>query len=570
VVGYSRLMGEDEAGTLDALKTLRKELVAPEIAKHKGRIVKLMGDGLLAEFGSVVEAVECAVAIQTAMPKRNAGMSAERGIQLRIGINLGDVIVEGGDIYGDGVNVAARLEGLAAPGGICIADRVHEQVESRLDCHFTDAGEQTIKNIARPIRIWRWSAGSAEHAGEPRTGKALPLPDKPSIAVLPFTNMSGDPEQEYFSDGITEDIITELSRFRSLFVIARNSSFTFKGKAVDVKDIGERLGVAYIVEGSVRKAGNRVRVTAQLVEAATGNHLWAERYDRQLEDIFEVQDDVVKAVVGVLPAKVNAAIIASLKRRHPESLTAYELLLRAQSLWTKNRTDPELIGLLEQSLRIDGQSALAHGMLALAYALKALVPSGETSIENCFQHVRESAHATFDLDDSDALALAFASQALMVCGDFDESERWAETAATLNPNDSRVLETVGCVLNYLGKQEEAVRLFHDAERLDPADNSIRRENWSDLFFMSERYEKVVELFPGWKNLPDEQFAVLAAAHAQLGHEQEARTAADEYLRRTGLGEADAKLALTVHLGMCRRAEDRQRWLDGYRKAGLVP
>ena len=279
VVGYSRLMGEDDAGTLAAVKALRKELFAPTVAGHHGRIVKLMGDGALVEFPSVVDAVECAVAVQQAMAERNAGVPDDKCIALRIGVNLGDIIIEGNDIYGDGVNVAARLQELAAPGGIALSATAHEHAIAKIDIGFRDGGEHDLKNITKPVRIYHWSDDADRQPGIVDTKDTLPLPDKPSIAVLPFTNMSGDPEQEYFSDGITEDIITELSRFRSLFVIARNSSFTFKGQAVDVAEVGRKLGVKYVVEGSVRRAGNRVRVTAQLLEASTGNHLWAERYE---------------------------------------------------------------------------------------------------------------------------------------------------------------------------------------------------------------------------------------------------------------------------------------------------
>jgi adenylate cyclase len=278
VVGYSRLMGEDEAGTLERLKSLRRELVQPRIAERGGRIVKLMGDGLLAEFPSVVEAVLCAVEIQHAMPGREAAVAEEQRITLRIGVNLGDVIVEGSDIYGDGVNVAARLEALADPGGVCLSGPAFDTVDGKLDAAFEDIGEQTMKNIAKPVRVYRLRSASPQEAPPRQPAGSPPLPDKPSIAVLPFTNMSGDPEQEYFSDGITEDIITELSRFSSLFVVARNSTFSYKGRSVDIRRIARELGVRYVLEGSIRRAGGRVRITAQLIDSSSGNHIWAERY----------------------------------------------------------------------------------------------------------------------------------------------------------------------------------------------------------------------------------------------------------------------------------------------------
>ena len=296
VVGYSQLMGADEAGTLARLQALRAEAVDPAIAEHNGRMVKLMGDGALVEFGSVVDAVECAVEIQHAVAEAAGEMAADQRIVFRIGVNLGDVIVEGDDIYGDGVNVASRLQEIAEPGGVCISGSVFEQIKGKLDAAFDDMGAQDVKNIAEPVRAYRWAHAVAGPARE----APLALPDKPSLAVLAFDNLSGDPEQEYFSNGIAEDIITELSKYRSLFVIARNSSFEFKGRAVNVRTIGRELGVQYIVEGSVRRAGKRVRITAQLVEAATGNHVWAERYDRDLEDIFAVQDEVTRAIVTAI------------------------------------------------------------------------------------------------------------------------------------------------------------------------------------------------------------------------------------------------------------------------------
>ncbi|MCZ6591554.1 MAG: adenylate/guanylate cyclase domain-containing protein, partial [Alphaproteobacteria bacterium] len=296
VVGYSRLMGEDETGTLNALKMHRAEFVHPTVAEYRGRIVKLMGDGALVEFPSVVDAVECAVVVQRGMEERNAAIPDSRRITYRIGINLGDVIIDGDDIYGDGVNVAARLEGEADPGGICISGDAYRQVLGKIDFAFEDLGERTLKNIAEPVRIYQWSVGKSAAVGKTQPNQNPPLPDKPSIAVLPFENMSGDPEQEYFSDGITEDIITALSKFRWFFVIARNSTFVYKGQAIDIKQVGSELGVRYVLEGSVRKAGNRVRITAQLIEAETGNHLWAERYDRNLEDIFELQDEITDTI----------------------------------------------------------------------------------------------------------------------------------------------------------------------------------------------------------------------------------------------------------------------------------
>ena len=310
VAGYSRLIGEDEAGTLGRLKAVRARVIDPAIDEHRGRIVKTTGDGILVEFGSVVDALRCATEVQSAMAERNSAAQPETVIEFRIGINVGDIVVEDGDIFGDGVNVAARLEALADPGGICVSARVQEDTAGRLDLTFDDMGEQSLKNIARPVHVYRVRLTSTEttHKATPSAGAPLlALPDKPSIAVLPFANMSNDPEQEFFADGIAEDIITALSRYPSLFVIARNSCFTYKGRAVDVKQVGRELGVRYVLEGSLRKSGSRIRVTAQLVEAETGNHVWAERYDRDLADIFAVQDEITEAVtIAIAPAIANA------------------------------------------------------------------------------------------------------------------------------------------------------------------------------------------------------------------------------------------------------------------------
>jgi adenylate cyclase len=312
VAGYSRLMGADEEGTLSRLNVHRREFLEPKIADHRGRIVKRTGDGVLIEFASAVDATRCAVEIQHGMVERNALVPQDKRIELRIGIHVGDVMIEDGDIFGDGVNIAARLEGIASPGGICISDDAYRQVRGKLDANFQDAGEHELKNIARPVQVYQLHPG-----GDAKQAPALALPDKPSIAVLPFQNLSGDPEQEYFADGMVEDIITGLSRIKWLFVIARNSTFTYKGRPVDVKQVGRELGVRYVLEGSVRKATDRVRITGQLVDTATGAHVWAERYDRRLEDIFALQDEITLNVVGAIEPSLRYAEIERVKRKRP-------------------------------------------------------------------------------------------------------------------------------------------------------------------------------------------------------------------------------------------------------------
>ena len=354
VAGYSRLMEMDESGTLQGLRTYRAELIDPQIAVHNGRLVKTTGDGLLVEFGSVVDALRCAAEVQAGMAERNATVSAEKRIEFRIGINVGDIVIEDDDILGDGVNVAARLEGLAEPGGICVSGRVQEDVAGRLDLAFEDMGEQTLKNIGRRVRVYRVRDIAAPKSSSAPASPALALPDKPSIAVLPFQNITGDPEQEYFVDGMVEEIITALSRIRWLFVLARNSSFTYKGQVVDVKRVGRELGVRYVLQGSVRKAGNRVRITGQLIEAETGAHLWAERFDGLLEDVFDLQDKVASSVAGVLEPALQAAEIRRSVERPRSDLTAYDLYLRALSLYEGGRAGvQEALELLGRAIERD-------------------------------------------------------------------------------------------------------------------------------------------------------------------------------------------------------------------------
>ena len=377
VVGYSRLMGEDEIGTFQRLKKLRKKLVQPQITECKGRVVKLMGDGLLAEFHSAVEAVRCAVAIQQGMAALEAEQTDDDRIQLRIGVNLGDVIIEGSDIYGSGVNIAARLEGLADPGGICISGKVHDEVGGKFSATFEDLGELKVKNILDPVRVYRWANnnthnthGAAETvpstAGLASGIGSFSLPDKPSIAVLPFDNMSGDPEQDYFADGLTEDIITELARFQSFFVIARNSTFVYKGKSVNVGKVGRDLGVAYIVEGSVRKAGNQVRITAQLIEAASGNHIWAEHYDHDLTNIFDLQDKVTQSIVAAIPGRLESADHNRIKRKRPEDMAIYDYVLHGKMFHHRSTKDDNIAALevLNKAIELDPEFSESYAWKA--------------------------------------------------------------------------------------------------------------------------------------------------------------------------------------------------------------
>src|SRR5215469_3761081 len=412
VAGYSRLIGADEGGTLERLRGLRRELLDPKIAEYRGRLVKTTGDGLLVEFGSVVDALRCAVEVQREMAGRNTGVPPDSRIEFRIGINVGDIVVEDDDIFGDGVNVAARLEALAESGGICVSARVQEDVTGRLDLTLDDIGEQSLKNIARPVRVYRVRLASGKNtlkATPTESGPVLTLPDKPSIAVLPFANMSGDPDQDYFADGMVEEIITALSRIRWLFVIARNSSFTYKGQTVDVKQVGRELGVRYVLEGSVRKAGQRVRITSQLIDAITGTHLWADRFDGSLEDIFELQDRVAVSVAGVIEPTVQAAEIRRSGNRPTNDLTAYDLYLRAlPHVFSQDRDGYTLaLDLLGRAIERDPHygTALAHA----AYCHVGLYDNGwtddhETNRRTSIDLARRSLRS--GPDDPDVLAIA--------------------------------------------------------------------------------------------------------------------------------------------------------------------
>jgi TolB-like protein/class 3 adenylate cyclase len=473
VAGYSRLMGLDEVGTARTLREHRKVTDAL-VAKHGGRLVKTTGDGVLLEFPSVVDAVECAVAIQTVMAQRNEGVPQDRRMLLRIGINLGDILIEGDDILGDGVNVAARLEAIAEPGGICISSSAYEQVRGKVTVEFDDLGEQRLKNIDRLVRIY--ATKSNGHLGsvvfshrEPL--KPLPLPDKPSIAVLPFQNMSGDPEQEYFSDGIVEDIITALSRFKALFVIARNSSFTYKGKPVDVKQVGRELGVRYVLEGSVRKAGARVRITGQLIEAATGSHIWAQKFDGQLEDMFDLQDQVTRSVVGAIVPSLMQAEIAVANRKPPSTWSCYDRYLRGNALLfqfspaTLEKAKEEY----RQALSLDRDFAPALATLSTCYVFQRFVYGQQLNESELARSLELSARAA-ELAPYDGMVLSICALTdTFLSDDIEKASILAERAVSLNPNISLAWTVLGWIHNWLGEPERACDAFDQAARLNPLD-----------------------------------------------------------------------------------------------------
>jgi TolB-like protein/class 3 adenylate cyclase/tetratricopeptide (TPR) repeat protein len=466
VAGYSRLMGEDEEGTLAALKAIRRELGDPKIKEHRGRIVKTTGDGLLVEFSSVVDAVRCAVEVQREMAERNAAIPPARRIEFRMGINLGDIIKDGRDIYGDGVNVAARLEALAEPGGISVSRVVRDQVRDKLDFAFEDSGEQQVKNIARPVRVYRIPI-----AEQVATRTPLPLPEKPSLAVLPFQNMSGDPEQEYFADGIVEDITTGISRLPWLFVIARNSSFTYKGKAVDVKQVARELGVRYVLEGSVRKAANRVRITGQLIDTTSGAHIWADRFDGALDDIFELQDQVASGVVGAIEPKLRQSEIERATRKPTESLDAYDLYLRALAAVHQLTSEgiENAVRQAERALEIDPSYAPAAGLAARCrvYQVQQGWARRTPELEAAALHLARHAIDT-GKDDPDALWMAGHIIAVF-SGDHKAGAAAIERALLLNPNAALAWTSRGWVHLFLDEADHAIAAFERASRLSPLD-----------------------------------------------------------------------------------------------------
>jgi len=574
IAGYSRLMGIDEEGTLRQLKAHRKELVDPKITEHRGRIVKTTGDGMLVEFVSVVDAVRCAVDIQRGMVERNAGVSPDKRIEFRIGINVGDIIIDGDDIFGDGVNVAARLEALANPGGIMVSSIVHDQVRDKLNFGFEDMGEQSVKNISRPVGVHRVRLTEREPIDK---SGAVPIKtnstesDRPSVAVLPFANMSGDAEQEYFADGITEDLITALSKVRWFFVIARNSTFTYKGKAVDVKRVARELGVRYVLEGSVRKSGNRVRITAQLIDAATGKHIWAERYDGELNDIFELQDQVTTRVVGAIAPKLEQVEIERAKQKPTESLDANDHYLRGMASshqWTKESSD-EALRLFYKAIELDPSFAAAYGMAAWCFVSR----KANGWMVDRAQEVAEAAklaRRAIDLGADDATALGGAGYALVfVVHDLDRGAAILDRAVALNPNLALTLVNCGWTKAFLGEPDQAIKHIDDARRLSPLDPMSFRALGAVALahLLAGRYddasawaEKALQERPNF--LP--AIRELAAAKALAGHHAEAQAAMVQ-LRKINPA---MRVSTVKEWQPFRRPDDLARLEDGLRRAGL--
>ena len=530
VKGYSRLMGEDEEATIRTL-TAYREVMATLIQKYRGRIVDSPGDNLLAECSSAVDAVQCAVEIQEELKARNAELPENRRMEFRIGINLGDVIIEGERIYGDGVNIAARIEGLAEGGGICISGTVYDQVENKLTLDYESLDEHTVKNIKKPIRVYR--VGMKADAGVPEGRREFKLPDKPSIAVLPFVNMSGDPEQEYFSDGITEDLITDLSKISGLFVIARNSAFTYKGKPVKVDQVGRELGVRYVLEGSVRKAGDRVRITGQLVDASTGGHLWAERYDRDLTDIFALQDEVAQKIVAALAVKLTEDEQERLERTYTDNLEAYDYFLRGleySNRFTKEATD-QARRLFEKAIDLDPGFAAAYGHMSLTYWVEWSF--GWTQDFQFLEKAFELAQKAAALDDSLPEAHRILGILCLWKKQHDQAIALTERAITLNPNYADAIGQLGHVLSFAGRPEEAIGLVKKAMRLNPMYPVICLWDLGHAYMLAGRYDKAIAALKSVLNRnPNFHPAhiYLAIAYGELGRTAEAQAEAAEFAR----------------------------------------
>ena len=568
IAGFSRLMEADEEGTLARLRTHRIELIDPAIAKNQGNIIKTTGDGMLVEFQSVADAVKCAVEIQERMRRRNADVHEDRRIQFRIGINLGDIIFDQDDIFGDGVNIAARLEGLAEIGGICVTAAVHDQVSDRLDVAFDDLGEKSLKNISRPVRVYSVVIAPPARsgaAGEGRRGAGQAVV-KPTIAVLPFANMSGDAEQEFFVDGLTEDIITELSRRHELFVISRNSSFVYKGQAVNIREVAEKLGAQYLVEGSVRKAGERLRITVQLIDTASDSHIWAEKYDRKLDDIFEIQDEVTSAIVATLPGRVEAAQHDQMKRKTPANMVAYECVLAAKVRHHRSTAEDngEALKLIERALELDPDYAYAHSwrgcILGQSYGYGWCEDKDAT-----WDEMMAALGRALALDDNDADVHRILAAVDISIGDLTKARFHQERALALTPNNDLVVVQQGELFTWLGRPEEGIEWIRKAMRLNPHHPERFWSHLGKAHFTARQYAEAIEAFMHLSATDHVQHAFLAAAYGWLGD----TTAAAAHVAR--IDALDPEFDLETHLATLHYKDDAdlQHHREGLLKAGVV-
>jgi adenylate cyclase len=569
VVGYSRMMAADEAGTLAALKRHRETVFDPAVAAHKGRVVKLIGDGTIVEFASVIDAVNCALSVQRPAEHAPDQRASQAAIVLRIGINLGDVIMEGDDLYGDGVNIAARLEPLAEPGGICISSIVNESIGNRIDVRFQDGGDITVKNIDRPIRVWRWHPSITAVPSPSIAPNPGPNGTRQSIAVLPFTNMSGDPEQEYFSDGISEDIITDLSKIAGLTVIARNSSFTYKGRSVDVREIGRELGVRSVLEGSIRRAGQRVRITAQLIDATSGSHLWAERYDRDLTDIFAVQDEVTTQIVGALKVTLSPAEKARLVEKEPSNIAAYDCVLRGREIMLgkdKNReTFVEAVTYFKKALELDANYSQAYASLGFAHMFDYQNRWSDDP-DKSLKLAREYAQKAIDNDPNEPMAHGAAALTAIFEKDFDRAQAEVDRTLALNPSSALAHNLLGTIRSYSGRPLEAIPAIEQAMRLDPAFRPQFLHFLGIAYLLAGKYETAAAMLRQRILLvPNTDFsrAVLAATLGHLGEIEEARRVWAELMK------INPKFSFSAYIGrQPMRPDDAERVVAGLAKTGL--
>ncbi|MCP4329363.1 MAG: adenylate/guanylate cyclase domain-containing protein [Alphaproteobacteria bacterium] len=571
MVGYSRHIERDESGTITRQKNHFEAIMNPSISEHAGRVVKLTGDGALVEFGSAVDAVHCAVEVQQGLAESEAAVPSESRILYRVGINVGDIVIDGDDILGDGVNVAARLEALAEPGGICISGTAYDQVHNKVDMKFADLGEQQVKNIQAPVRVYAVRAEGLEGVD---TGPPAPQidggprrSDKPSIAVLPLNNMSGDPDQEFFADGITEDIITELSRFRELFVISRNSAFKYKNQPVNIAEFAKTLGVQFVVEGSVRKAGDRVRVTVQLIDAETDGHIWAERYDRELKDIFEIQDEITSTIVATLPGRLEAATHDRVKRKLTDNMAAYECLLTGKILHHRSskETNEEALRILDRAIELDPKYAHAHAWRACTLG-QSWVHNWCADRDQTWEQIGAELKLALALDDNDSDVHRILAAVCVAHEEHDKAVYHQDRALALNPNDDLVVVQQGEILTWIGQPEEGIEWIRKAMRRNPYHPERYWAHLGRAQFVARQYDQAINALRHITAPDETHHAILAASFAELGDAESASAHADEIRKLIPKFSTDVYLE-TQHY---KRDEDRAHHRDAMLKAGLRP